>query len=370
MDVICLQEYFKEGLRAVERVSSKHTTLPVLQNILIKTEESGLSFQATNLELGVFTLVPSKIKTKGSIAVPAKVLSDIVNNFPNEPVHLQVNKQNYTLNIECGDTKMKIKGSSDEEFPQIPKIKDVVSIEIPKNELIYNLQPLTPLISVSESRPEISGILFNFSGNLLTLAATDTFRLGERKIPIINQKQEGQYIVPLQCVQEIIRIFSAVDEEKIIFLVDNNHVEIRAGRTTLVSRLIDGNYPNYTHIIPESTQGETVILRDKFLQAARTASIFTSRLNDIYLSFDPKEKAINLKSEDNNKGSFDTKIETKETKGEINNIVFNWRYLIDGLESFKDENIIFSFCGEGKPGMIRPVKNKENQLYLLMPIKL
>ena len=370
MEVTCLQEYFKEGLRTVERISSKHTTLPVLQNILIKTEESGLSFQATNLELGCFTLIPSKIKSKGSIAVPAKVLSDIVNNFPNEPVQLQVNKQNYTLNIECGNIKMKIKGSSDEEFPLIPKTKDIDGIEIPKNDLIYNLQPLISLVSVSESRPEISGILFNFSGNLLTLAATDTFRLGERKISITNQQQEGQYILPLQCVQELIRIFSPINEETLLFLIDNNHVEIKSGKTTLVSRLIDGNYPNYTHIIPETTQGEIVILRDNFLQAAKAASVFTSRLNDVYLSFNAEDKTVNLKSEDSNKGSFDTKIETKEAKGEINNTVFNWRYLIDGLESFRDENISFSFCGEGKPGVIRPEKNKEKQLYILMPIKL
>lgn len=369
MDVTCLQEYFKEGLRTVERISSKHTTLPILQNILIKTEENSLSFQATNLEIGIYTLIPCKIKIKGSIAISAKILSDIVNTLPNEPIHLTVNKQNITLSIECGNIKAKIKGSSDEDFPLIPKIKEGFVTEITRNELISNLQPLTPLVSVSESRPEISGILFNFKDNMLILAATDTFRLGERKI-YIKKGQENQYIIPLQCIQELIRIFSPLQEETASFLTDNNHIEIKCGKTTLISRIIDGNYPNYTHIIPEETKGDIIVSREGFLGAVKSASIFTSRLNDIYLFFNKEEKKILLKSEDSNKGSFDTEIEIKEIKGETNDAVFNWRYLIDGIESFKEENIIFSLCGEGKPGIMKPEKEKERQLYILMPIKL
>ncbi|OHA46662.1 MAG: DNA polymerase III subunit beta [Candidatus Terrybacteria bacterium RIFCSPLOWO2_01_FULL_44_24] len=370
MDITCLPEHFREGLRVVERIWNKHATLPILQNILIKTEDSGLSFQSTNLELGAFTIVPAKIKTKGSVAVPAKILSDVSSTFANEPIHLYTTKQTLFLYIENGALNFKIKHEDGDEFPLLPKINEENQNEIEKSSLLSNLQSLLPLIAVSESRPEISGLFLDFSNGNLTLVATDTFRLGERKIDINKEQKEGQYIIPLQCAQEIIRIFSAVQESKINFLLDKNHIEIRAGKTSLVSRLIDGNYPNYKHIIPQETKTTFVVAREVFLNQVRAANILTSRLNDIHLSFKTEAKTIEIKSEDPNKGVLETKVETKSAKGESVNAVFNSKYLIDGLEGFKDENITFYLCGENKPGMIRPEKEENKQLYLLMPIKL
>ena len=153
-------------------------------------------------------------------------------------------------------------------------------------------------------------------------------------------------------------------------MLDKNHIEIRAGKTSLVSRLIDGNYPNYKHIIPQETKTTFVVAREVFLNQVRAANILTSRLNDIHLSFKTEAKTIEIKSEDPNKGVLETKVETKSAKGESVNAVFNSKYLIDGLEGFKDENITFYLCGENKPGMIRPEKEENKQLYLLMPIKL
>ncbi len=371
MDFVCLQEYLKEGLRITERISAKHSTLPVLQNILIKTGDTGVLFQATNLEIGVSTIIPSKIKTAGSIVIPAKLLLETIQALPNEPIRLFTTKQNpFVLQLECGKVLARVNGMTDVEFPTLPKTNKENAIELSKKQFFEAIIPLIPVVSPSEARPELSGILMSFSENECTVAGTDTFRLGEYRFPVV-QTAGNISIIPLQTVQEIIRIFSAAKEETITVYTEKNYIAVEAGKTNLISRLIEGNYPNYAHIIPSETKAEFVIDRIRTLQQVKSASIFASRLNDIHIAYEPGNKTIRIKSEDAAKGAFETTIEAEEAKGESGTAVFNARYLTDGLEGFAEEKINFSFSGDGKPGVLRSIQTTSGkQLYMLMPINL
>ncbi len=371
MDFVCLQEYLKEGLRITERISAKQSTLPVLQNILLKTVDTGVLFQATNLEIGVSTTISAKIKTAGSLVIPAKLLLEAIQTLPNEPIRLFTTKQNpFVLQLECGKVSARVNGMTDIEFPTLPKTDTKHAFTLPKTQFFEAIISLIPIVSPSEARPELSGIFLSFSENECVIAGTDTFRLGERRFSV-SHSTDSISIIPLQTVQEIIRIFSPTKEETVVVYMEKNHITVEVGKTNLISRLIEGNYPNYAHIIPTEKKAEFVVDRTRILQQIKSASIFTSRLNDIHIVYEPGTKTISIKSEDPAKGAFETTIETEEAKGENGSIVFNARYLTDGLEGFKEEKINISFSGDGKPGVLRSIQTVSGkQLYMLMPINL
>lgn len=370
MNVVCVQTHLKEALRVVERSVAKHATLPVLQNVLIKTESGSLLFQATNLEVGTSIKIPAKINSQGSIVLPAKILAESIHAFSNESISLVTSRDNSLMRVESGATRIAIKGLNAEDFPSLPSQESESSAEVPRQKFIEHLGALLPLASFSDSRPEISGVFFHFTDSSLVLAATDTFRLGERRISLPQSTiHDAQCITPLFAAQEIMRIFSSGDEENLSFFLDRTHLEVRTPRVRFISRLVEGNYPNYAHIIPTAIKTEAKVDRAAFAHMVKSASTMTGRLSDIHLVFKPEEKKIEAKAEDSAKGTFETSIVAQEMKGETGAIVFNWRYLIDGLEGFRNEQIVCMLCGDGKPAIIRPHEDDKEALYLLMPIK-
>jgi len=374
MRLIIPQEKLKQGLNIVERISLKSLTLPILNNILISTEKNFLNLSATDLEIGINWWVLSKIEKQGRITIPSRLFFNFISLLPNKNVILEVKNNN--LLIECENYKTQIKGLSAEEFPIIPKITQGESININNSSFCYNLNQVADIAIPSTTRPEISGVYFLFQKNLITIAATDSFRLGEKKIFLKTESplnKDYSLILPQKTVKEIVNIFSEKQGQLKIYFSPNQIMfqypmtETPHPQIEVVSRLIEGEYPNYQEIIPKKYTTQLILKREEFLNQIKTASLFSGKINEVKIKIDVGGKKVNIFSQSPDLGQYQSSVEAK-IKGEPVNISFNHRFLLDGLLSIKSSEIIFELNNDSGPGVLKPVGD-ESYLYVVMPIK-
>ena len=288
MKLAILQEKLKEGLNIVERISSKSLTLPILNNILISSEKNFLNLAVTDLEIGINWWALSKIEKEGKITVPARLLSSFVSLLGNKKIELETKED--SLFIECENNKTQIKGISAEEYPIIPIINEGEFININSSVFCQNLAQVVDICAPSATRPEISGVYFSFQKNLLTMVATDSFRLGEKKIFLktdLNLKKDYSLIIPQRAVKEIINIFGERKGDIKIYFSSNQVMfelpmeETSHAQIQLVSRLIEGEYPNYKEIIPSKYTTQLILEKNVFLNQIKTASLFSGKINEV-----------------------------------------------------------------------------------------
>ena len=367
MNIICLQENLKRALNIVERIIGRNLTLPILNNILLSIENNKLKISSTNLEVGINCWILGKIKEKGSITVPAKLINNFINNLPNEKVELKCKDKQ--LELKCKKFKSTLKGLSADDFPIIPKIKSQSLINIKSNLLKNSFAQVVEMASISESRPEISGIYINFHKNTIKLAATDSFRLAEKNIEINSKElKEQSIIIPQRTILEVIRILSEKEEqEDVKITLANNQILFDFNNTQVISRLIDGQYPDYQQIIPSKSEIEVVVDRTELINNIKIASLFTGKVNDIKMFVNPKKSIIEISSKDADIGENKSKIEA-EIKGKEVEVMFNYRYILDGLNNIYSDKVVISLNDNIKPVLIRPVGDI-NYSYVVMPIK-
>ncbi|OGE77875.1 MAG: DNA polymerase III subunit beta [Candidatus Doudnabacteria bacterium RIFCSPHIGHO2_01_FULL_46_14] len=314
--------------------------------------------------MAINTWVGGKIEEEGEITVPARLINDYVNNIVSEKI--TITSKNQTLLLEAQNTQTHIKGLSPEEFPLIPEIKEDGFVKIDGKELSAAIKEVTFSAAFSETQPEISGVLFVFEENTLTLAATDRYRLAEAKVklqsPITSAKQ---VIVPARAVNEIGRVMGSGVVE--IFLGEGQ-ICFRAPDIELISRLIEGQYPDYKQIIPKNYATEAEVSREEFIQSLKAASLFASENNNIELDLNPQNKLITIKSQSSQVGDSEIGLEAKFS-GQKNNIIFNYRYLLECLGNLSDEKVMLKIIGASSPAAIVPM-GRENYLYIVMPIKI
>ncbi len=374
MKLLIPQEKLKQGLNIVERISSKSLTLPILNNILINTEKNFLSLSATDLEIGVRWWVLSKVEKQGSVTIPSRLLSSFVNLLPNSNIALE--SKNNNLSVKSDNYKTEIKGLSAEEFPIIPTIIDGESISLDSLAFCRDLNQVADIPVPSTTRPEISGIYFSFQKNTITIAATDSFRLGEKRIFLKNSSsltKEYSLILPQKTIKEIINIFNEKPGELKMYFSPNQIMfecpmeETSHPQIQIISRLIEGDYPNYKEIIPKKYTTRLVLDRNEFLNQVKTASLFSGKVNEIKIKVEPKSKKVNISSQSSELGDHQSFIAGK-VEGEPVEISFNHRFLLDGLQSIKTSEVIFELNNDSGPGVLKS-PNDETYLYVVMPIK-
>ncbi|MCX6764924.1 MAG: DNA polymerase III subunit beta [Candidatus Nealsonbacteria bacterium] len=374
MKLLILQEILKKGLSVIERVSSKSLTLPILNNILISSEKNFLNLAATDLEVGINWWCLAKTEKEGKITVPSRLFSSFINLIPGKKIILSSEGDN--LLIEYDNYKNQIKGISAEEFPIIPKITDGEFAHISASSFCQSLAQVSDIPVLSTTRPEISGVYIIFAKDLITIVATDSFRLGEKKIFIknhLNLKKDYQLIIPQRAIKEIINIFSgASDEIKIYFssnqvMFESQMAETNHPQVQLISRLIEGEYPNYKEIIPSKFTTQLILDKNEFLNQIKTASLFSGKINEIKIKTDASNKNLEILSQSAEIGKHESAIAIK-FKGEPIDISFNYKFLIEGLSNIKSSEIIFELNGDSGPGIIKPVGD-DSYVYVIMPIK-
>lgn len=386
MKITCTQENLKRGLNIVSHVASKNTSLPILNNVLIKVERGVVNLITTNLEMGIRCLVRAKIYKDGSYTVNSKLLSDFISLLSNEKVDMELKED--ALEVWTANQETKMKGDNAEDFPLIPQVEKKTPHICRIEDLLKAFTQVLFSVSVSETRPEISGVYFNFSGKNLTIAATDSYRLAEKKIKLSEEvKEEKEVIIPAKTIQELFRILSSLsgsgsgeeesaDLEKIEIYFEENQVLFVFNGVELVSRVIEGQYPNYKQIIPTNYKTRAVVNIADFIKAAKTASLFSrSGIYDVNLEL--KESHLIVSSTNNQMGESKSKVGGK-IEGENNKVVINYRYLLDGLQNIDSTDVIFEMTDAANPCVLRPAESLDEKneaiaaqdyLYIIMPIK-
>ncbi len=372
MKTTVLQKSLKEGINTVSRAVGKSTTLPVLKNILIKVKDNFLNISSTDLEMGVKWWVLTKTEKKGEITVPFSTISSFVNLLPEKNIDLQLKDNKLTIN--CEGYKTQINGVSSEEFPIIPEVKKDKSISINSRLFCEGLMQVIDIPSPSKVKPEISGVLFLFSGKQLKMVATDSYRLTEKTVNLENSvKSDFSFILPQRTAREIVNIFKEENKNVDIFFNSNQILfelkmdEVDHPKTQVSSKLIEGNYPDYKEIIPSKYETQVVLNKDEFLNKIKAASVFSGKINEVTLKIDTKKGELLVKSENPDLGDYNANIKAK-LEGDDVSISFNYKFLLDGLNNIKSSQVLLGVNGESNPGVIKPI-GKDDFLYVVMPIK-
>lgn len=368
MRIVCTHENLRKGLNLTSRVSSGSTTLPVLNNILLKTENGLLKISATNLEIGVNTWIRCKVDEEGAVTVPARTFNDLINNLPNDNVSLFL--EDSYLFIESGNYKTKIKGLNAEEFPLIPQIEEQNPIEIVAHELKDAISQVVFAAAVSETMPEISGILFAFEEGTLKLVATDRYRLAEKVIRLASQAQNSpskSMIIPNRAVHELHKSLSAYEGSSVKIYTSQNQLLFKTDDTEIITRLIDGQYPDYKQLIPQEFNTEIIAETKDLTAAMRTAGIFTTTGNNITLEFSEPGTLV-VRSASGDLGESVVKVPATVT-GHEGNIIFNHKYILDCLTCSNSKNIKFNIINGTSPAVIQSAE-MAGYTYLVMPIKI
>lgn len=377
MKLVCTQENFKKAIGNTERVVGKQIALPILENILLEAEKGVLKVSATNLEIGVVLKIGAKIEKEGKITVPAKLIGSFISNLPSsETVAMEV--KDSTLKIESGGSQAVIKGLGAQDFPIIPEMEGEFLFSVFSRSFGSAISKLLFCVASDATRPELTGVNMTFFEKEIHLAATDSFRLSEAKISINKEKnfdiflaKSPSAIVPSQTLAEILRI-AGDEEQEIKVAVEESQIFFQAGSARIVSRLINGKYPEYKHIIPQKFATQALVSREELFRAVRIASVFAgSKGGEIKLT--ARDKKVIVESQSVEAGENKTEI-SAQVSGPEQKIVFNPRYILDGINSVTTNSLDIFINDGASPSVIRMVDEKtikpvESYTYVVMPIK-
>lgn len=362
MKFSCTQENLHRALSIVGHIATRNISLPILNNVLIRAEQGAIRLSATNLEIGVHCVIRGKIETEGAFTVNGKLFADYISLLPKDRVDVVLEEK--TLHVTAPGAKTGIRGIPAEEFPLIPAVKREQLIRVPGAELKSAISRTLFAAASDEARPEISGVLLLVQDKVLTLAATDSYRLSEQKISLADAGKNVRVIIPNRTLQEVLR---TLGDEPVELAVDENQALFSYDDVELTTRLIEGQYPDYTQIIPKEFETTIEAPREEFITAVKQASLFCKQgVYDVTLEADGGKRLV-IRAANAQAGEHETEL-TVTTKGNGLTIVFNFRYLLDGLLSLGAETVTLELGSSASPGLLRP-KGNQQSLYLIMPIR-
>jgi len=364
MKLSCLQENLNKAISIVSKVVATRSTLPVLSNILIKTEKGRLKLSATNLEIGISCWIGSKIEKEGSITIPARLFSDFVATNTDKTIAFEL--ENTSLSLKSEHFFAHIKGIEASEFPLIPQIHQEPFIELPVLPLKEAITQTVFAVAIDETRPVLTGVLLRFVDDKLKIAATDSYRLAERQIELPRKVEKNvDLIVPAKTILELARIMSD-SEQAVTIRVAENQVQFDISQAQVVSRLIEGSFPQYEQIIPSQTPISATVPTADFQNAIKMASLFARESADNIKLKIKKDNNLEIVAISPQAGDSVSNL-SAQTTGEIE-IAFNAKYLSDVLPVLGAEKLELLFSGPLSPGLVRP-KNSKDYLYIIMPLK-
>ncbi len=369
MKFTCVRQNLERAFLIAERFTGKNLTLPILGNILLEVRENTLTITATNLEYAVQLTIPGSGGKAGKVSIPAKIASALVQSMSDDKIQLEEKGSSVIVKSDTRDARLN--GMPATDFPLIPTIKKNTSFQVSSVELQNGLASVLPAASLSEFKPELTGINCKVGLRTLHLAATDTFRLAEKTILLPsgngfrsdNDAHQFSFILPHRTASELSRILDG--EELVLISLGDNQILIEREGMRIISRLIDGNFPEYGAIIPNQFGTTCFVKRTELLQAVRSSSIFASKLQDVTLSF--TESECKIFSANQEIGEYHTRfpiaLSGKEAK-----VSFNYHYLMDGLTMLQGDEIFFGMNNETAPALMHD-RTDNSLLYVIMPIR-
>ena len=364
-----MQENLARGLSVVSRAVSSRSTLPVLANVLLKTEDAGLKLTATNLEIGITYWVPGKIETDGATTVPARLLTDLVNSLPaGDRVDLDLQPSD-TLHLRSGRFETNIKGIDADEFPAIQTAGERPTTRIAQNVLRRALAEVTFAAASDEARPILTGVLARFEGDQVTLAAADNYRIAVRTIPVLDAVPETSVVIPARALNELARVLADVEDPvEVVLAGGRNQVLFHLEGVDLVSRLIDGQFPNYQQVLPQSHSTRAVLDREELLRAVRPAALIAHEsANIVKLQVGGDDNAGITVSANAEVGDHVGAVEAS-VEGDGTTIAFNARYLADVLQNVDADQFALELNGPLSPGVFKPIGD-DRYVHVVMPVR-
>ncbi len=376
MQLSCLQENLSRGLGVVGRAVAARTTLPITQNVLISTDNARLKLAATNLEIAISTWIGAQVEEEGSVTIPARLLTEFVNSLPEERIDITSIAQPLSMELKCARFEAHINGQDADDFPPIPTVEDGVIGRVDPEVLRDAITRVAFAAATEDSRPVLTGIQVEISGDGFTFAAADGFRLAVYEGKLVEPISEDvSFIIPARALQEVNRLLTG-QTEQVEFTVtpQKSQALFRLEQVELVSQLVQGTFPNYRQLIPDAYDTRVVVSQESFLGAARTASIFARdgsgivRLNVTAAEDGGSGKiAVSSRAEElgDNIGEVDAQVEGEDAK-----IAFNSKFLSEVLDILGDGDVALETTEPSSPGVIRPASDSEGSRYthVVMPM--
>ena len=362
MEIECVLPKLKQAVAKTERITTKKASLSVLECLLLEAEDGQLTIQATNLDIGIKMSVPVKVQEAGEVAVPAGVFSRYLSNLPEEgAVTLETEENTLLVSSETTDTEIKVQPT--DEFPSIPSVEDGKEVTVSSDNLVSGFDSVWYAASPSSMKPELSSVSVYTQDDNLYFVATDSFRLAEKKLSDIDIA-DLSILIPHQNVAEIIRIFRDIDDN-LTLLVGENQLVIENESIYVSSRLIDGSFPDYTKIIPDTSSVEAGVAKQELADTLRLADIFSDKFNQLTISAEPDNDQLTLTTSNADIGENTSQI-SANIAGEKLTSQFNHSYITDAFQSLPDNTVTLSLS-EDAPMVIQSQDDDSFQ-YLVMPM--
>jgi len=365
MDLTVTQENLNRALSTVGRVASTKTQLPILSNILLRTDGNRLLVAATNLEIASTQYIGAKVSKHGAITIPARLMSEFIASLPKESIELKVVKEN--LHIKCGSYTSTINGFVADDFPELPTINDSSSIQysIKIEDFKHAVSQTIINTSNDSTRPILTGVYWNSFEGQLYLAATDGYRLSERRL--VETKSEVSAIIPTQTLSEVLRNITDESNE-IDILFDDTQVRFRINDAEIISRLIDGNFPNYRQLVPASSETTITINKTDFIRITKIAGLFARDSGgSVTLTANKEKKILSVHSIASQFGENNSEAAAVVTNDGY--ITLNSRYLSEALSVIDGDEVEFSFSGKIAPCVLKSTNPDTDYYHIIMPLK-
>ncbi len=362
MDLQVTQENLNKALGNVARVASGRSTLPILSNVLLQTQDNRLRISATNLDIAISQHVGTKIAEGGSLTVPARLFQDFINNLPKTTIHLK--QEDHKLHITADSYKSTINGTPVDEYPVMPAIQDGESFSVPAPKLKKALQQVIFAASSDEARPVLTAVYIHTSNGQLYLAATDSYRLAEKRVAPL--KQEVSLLVPGSAMHDLLRITGDQDND-VEVTYDEQQVRFVVGEVELIARLIEGTYPDYRKLIPAAFAVTATVPRDELVTITKISGLFSrENAGSITVETSEKDKNLSVKSVASQVGENEATAQGEVTGS--GDITLNSRYMLEGLQALEGDQV--SFCFNGKlEAIILKNQKVDDYVHIVMPLK-
>lgn len=364
MKFICSKEKLQNLIAKAEKISGKNTTLPVLSCVILETKENHLIIRSTNLDIGIEASIPVKVEQEGIVAVPGALFLQYLSNISGDE-NITVEIINKNILLTSSKSEATVKTLPHDDFPNIPKVETTKTCKISAQSLIHGLKSVWYSASVSSMKPELSSVYLYPKDSSLMFVATDSFRLAEKKIDVKEIDTFESVLVPFKNVSEIIRIFDGITGDLEI-LFDDGQIAFVYDGLYLVSRIVDGNFPDYKQIIPKENTTEVVVLKQDLIQALKLSNIFSDKFNQVHMTVRPSDAVFEIASKNVDKGENKNNV-SATLRGDSIEISFNHKYLGDAFSSINSDSLILMFNGANRPMVMRGV-NDSSFMYLVMPL--
>lgn len=364
MKIECIKEQLEEAFNKADKIAGKNMTLPVLSGFYLDAHQNTLLIKATNLDLGISISVPVKVTEPGNVVVPAHIITSFISSLSRDR-NITMNTKDQVLEVKTSSTKTNIKTLPSEEFPIIPEVGDDSAFTMPTRDLVFGIRSVIYAAAVGSIKPELSSISITHEGEYLVFAATDSFRLAEKKIRTKKAPHFKQILIPQKNALEIIKVFDR-GEEEISISIEEHQMAMRSNGVYLTSRIIEGTFPDYRQIIPKQTTTSATLLKQDLINSLKTSLIFSDSFNQLTLKLNPVSKEFQIESRNSTVGesvhSLDAVLEGDELSINVNH-----RYFTDCFQSLTTDSLTLSFSGQAKPIVVQGVGDT-SFLYLVMPM--